>query len=118
MQVMLGCLLLCAVLAAGSASVTTSLYGSVFFNNGQPQVRARGAESHGRSCVLTGLLFYQFVSGAADASAAAFGSYDPAENHISNFAVLKVQTNSSYSDLQQMYAAGYLEAAFTTQGMH
>jgi hypothetical protein len=32
--------------------------------------------------------------------------------------VLKIQTNASYSDADQFYAAGYLEAAFTHQGIY
>ena len=53
------------------------------------------------------------MNGTADPAAVAYGSYDPAENHVSNFAVLNLETNSSYADDQQMYAAGYLESAFT-----
>jgi hypothetical protein len=55
----------------------------------------------------------QVVLGTADNAAVAYGSYDLASNHISNFAVLKIETNASYSDEIQFYGAGYLEAAFT-----
>ena len=49
-----------------------------------------------------------------DTSAAAYGSYDPADNHISHFAVLKIETNPAFSDEQQMLAAGFLEGALTS----
>ena len=52
--------------------------------------------------------------GSIDTTAAAYGSYDPATNHVSYFAVLKIETNPSYSDEDQMYAAGYLEGALTS----
>ncbi len=39
----------------------------------------------------------------------ATGTYEPGNMHPSNFGVLKIETNSSYSDADQMYAAGYLE---------
>ena len=52
--------------------------------------------------------------GSIDTTAAAYGSYDPATNHVSYFAVLKIETNPSYTDEDQMYAAGYLEGALTT----
>lgn len=75
--------------------------------------------------------------GIVDPTAAAYGSYDVASNHISDFAVLKIETNASFSDLDQLYAAGfdsileirtqprempfscrsYLEGAFTNAGI-
>ena len=45
--------------------------------------------------------------------ACASGSYDSANNHVSNFGVLKINTSSECSGNDQMYAAGYMEGALT-----
>ena len=51
--------------------------------------------------------------GIVDKSGAAYGSYDSGNNHPSNFGVLKIETNASFSDTDQTFAAGYLEGALT-----
>ena len=51
--------------------------------------------------------------GIVDPDAAAYGSFDPATNHVSYFAVLKIETNPAYLDNEQMFAAGFLEGALT-----
>jgi hypothetical protein len=67
--------------------------------------------------ILVSVIINQVVFGTIDYSAVAYGSYDAATNHISNFAVLKIETNSSFSDDEQYFAAGYLEGAFTNAGI-
>lgn len=43
--------------------------------------------------------------------------YSPAEDHVSNFAQLAVESNKLQSDDDQMFAAGYLEAYLTAESI-
>lgn len=83
---------LAALASTTWASRAVTSLGSVSFTNGVPQ----------------------FYPGVIDTQAAAFGSYDPAVNHVSYFAVLKIETNPAFSDQEQMLAAGFLEGALTS----
>eukprot|EP00048_Salpingoeca_helianthica_P016501 m.232648 g.232648 ORF g.232648 m.232648 type:complete len:533 (-) comp18811_c0_seq1:170-1768(-) len=61
---------------------------------------------------------YRFVAGIVDRSGAAYGSYDSGVNHPSNFGVLKIESNATYEDNVQMFAAGYLEGALTQSDIY
>eukprot|EP01116_Phalansterium_solitarium_P025523 TRINITY_DN9808_c0_g1_i1.p1 TRINITY_DN9808_c0_g1~~TRINITY_DN9808_c0_g1_i1.p1 ORF type:complete len:527 (-),score=200.75 TRINITY_DN9808_c0_g1_i1:373-1953(-) len=69
------------------------------------------------SAVSVGTVFYDgrsysFQYGTYNTSGAAFGSFDNALN-VSGWGVLKVQSNNTYPDIVQMFAAGFLEGALT-----
>jgi hypothetical protein len=46
-----------------------------------------------------------------------YGEYSPAANHISNFAQLYIQSNENFSDDEQMFAAGFLEAYMSAESI-
>lgn len=75
------------------------------------------------SCVFT---FYgkqdspKVVKGlpaADDSDWVCYGEYSPAANHVSNFAQLYIESNENFSDDEQMFAAGFLEAYMSAESI-
>ena len=56
---------------------------------------------------------YAFVPGTKVPGAVAVGSVTPMNSSISGFGDLSISTAASFTDAEQMYAAGYLEGALT-----
>jgi len=60
---------------------------------------------------------YQLKLGLVDPTGVAFGTFADTLN-VTGWGVLTLQTNPSFSDSSQMYAAGYLEGALTSERIY